>query len=260
MKKTTLLFDLFAKVLAFIIRLLLRSRYRIHVSGAEVIQRNGPVLFLPNHQALIDPIILLSQIYRFSTAVPVLSEKYYDIPVARSFFRQWGAVRVSDLEAGSRDTGVLQRITRSVYKGFRRNSNVLLYPGGQLSSQGYERIMNKKSAYYIVARFPEGVQVVGVRLTGLWGSCFSKARSEKSPDFFKQLLLGGWYVLANFLFFIPKRRVSLEFEDLTARVKEIAASGQKPFNAFLEEFYNVHGEEAPLFLKHIFYLPRSNKG
>lgn len=214
------------------------------------------MLILPNHPALVDPIILLSQIYRFSTATPVISEKYFDLPVIKSFFRSLGAVRVSDLESGSRDTQVLKVIVRSVVKGFRRKNNIVLYPSGQIAGQGFEKISNKKSAYHLVVKLPEEVQVIGVRITGLWGSTWSKAGSGKSPDFFLQLLKGLLYVLANLIFFVPKRTVTIEFENLTTQAREIALQGQKPFNAFLEEFYNHHGEEPVLFLKHFFYLPQ----
>jgi long-chain-fatty-acid--[acyl-carrier-protein] ligase len=248
-----------SKILAFKIRLLLRFRYKISIKGSEILQNNSPVLFLPNHQALIDPIILLSHIYRFSTAIPVVSEKYFNMPVVKWYFKRLGAVRVSDLETGSRDTQVLKSITRSVFKGFRRNKNIVIYPSGQIAGQGYEKIFNKKSAYHIVRTIPEGVQIIGVRITGLWGSMWSKAKTGKSPNFFVQLLKGIFYVLANLLFFLPKRIVSIEFEDLTSIAKEKVILGQKPFNSFLEDFYNLHGEESVLFLKHIFYLPQSKR-
>jgi long-chain-fatty-acid--[acyl-carrier-protein] ligase len=259
MEKTDTFIILFSKILAFKIRLLLRLRYRIVVKGSEILQNNSPVLFLPNHQALIDPVILLSQIYRFSTAIPVISEKYYNIPVVKWYFTRLGAVSVSDLETGSRDTQVLKSITRSVYKGFRHNKNIVIYPSGQIAGQGYEKIFNKKSAYHIVSTIPDGVQIVGVRITGLWGSMFSKAKTGKSPDFFVQILKGCYYVLANLLFFVPKRTVSIEFEDITSIAKEEVIPGQKPFNTFLEDFYNLHGEEPILFLKHFFYVPKSKK-
>jgi 1-acyl-sn-glycerol-3-phosphate acyltransferase len=244
-----------SKILAFKIRLLLRVRYRLSIKGTEIVQKNSPVLFLPNHQALIDPVILLSQIYRFSTATPVVSEKYFNIPLVKWYFKRLGAVRVSDLETGSRDTQVLKVITRSVIKGLRRNNNIVIYPSGQIAGQGYEKIFNKKSAFHIVKALPGDVQIIGVRISGLWGSMWSKAKTGKSPDFFIQLLKGIFYVLANLLFFLPKRTVCIEFEDITSMAKERVMLGQKPFNSFLEDFYNLHGEEPALFLKHIFYLP-----
>ena len=259
MKKTGSFIIIFSKILAFKIRLLLRFRYRISIKGSENLQTSSPVLILPNHQALIDPVILLSQIYRVSTAVPVVTERYFNIPVVKWYFKRIGAVSVSDLEKGSRDTQVLTSITRSVYKGFLRNNNILIYPSGQIAGQGYEKIFNKKSVYHIVQTIPDDVKIVGVRISGLWGSIWSKAKSGKSPDFFVQLLKGMFYVLANLLFFVPKRNVCLELEDITPIAKEKAALGQKPFNSFLEDFYNLHGEEPALFLKHFFYLPQSNR-
>ncbi|HEY5511209.1 MAG TPA: lysophospholipid acyltransferase family protein [Prolixibacteraceae bacterium] len=244
---------LLSKIISFNIRILLRTRYKISIKGSEVFQDNSPIFILPNHQALIDPVILLSHIYRFTTVTPVMSEKYFDLPVVKSFFRKLGAVRVSDLEKGNRDTQVLKVITRSVIKGFNRGKNIVLYPSGQIAGQGYEKIFNKKSAHHIVAKLPEEVKVVGVRISGLWGSMFSKARTGKSPDFFVQLSKGAFYVLANLIFFLPKRTVILEFEDLTSSAKNIALEGQKPFNSFLEDFYNLHGVEDANFLKHYFY-------
>ena len=259
MKKTGSFIVLLSKFLAFKLRLLLRFRYKISIKGSEILQNNAPVLFLPNHQALIDPVILLSQIYRFSTVTPVVSEKYYNMPVVKWYFKRLGAVRVSDLEAGSRDTQVLKSITSSVSEGFRHNHNIVIYPGGQIAGQGFEKIFNKKSAHQIVSTIPDGVQIVGVRISGLWGSMFSKAKTGRSPNFFAQLLKGFFYILANLLFFVPKRGVTIEFEDLTASAKEKAVLGQKPFNSFLEGFYNLHGEETALFLKHIFYFPQMKR-
>jgi long-chain-fatty-acid--[acyl-carrier-protein] ligase len=256
MKKTDTFIILLSKILAFKIRLLLRVRYRISIKGSEILQNNTPVLFLPNHQALIDPVILLSHIFRFTTATPVVLEKYFNIPIVKWYFKRMGAVRVSDLEKGSRDTQVLESITRSVSEGFRDKRNIVIYPSGQIAGQGYEKIFNKKSAYSIVNSIPEDVQVVGVRITGLWGSMWSKAKTGNSPDFAVQLAKGIFYSLANLLFFTPKRNVSIEFEDLTSAAKEKVILGQKPFNSFLEDFYNLHGEEPALFLKHIFYLPK----
>jgi len=259
MRKTDWFIVLLSKILAFKIRLVLRFRYKISIKGSEILQNNSPILFLPNHQALIDPVILLSHIYHYTTAIPVISEKYFDMPFVKWYFRRMGAVRVSDLETGSRNTQVLKSITRSVFKGFRRKKNIVIYPSGQIAGQGFEKIFNKKSAYHIVSTIPPNVQVVGVRITGLWGSMFSKARTGKSPDFFAKLLMGAFYILANLLFFLPKRSVSIEFEDITSIAKEKAIPGQTAFNSFLEDFYNLHGEEPALFVKHIFYLPQLKK-
>lgn len=244
-----------ARFIALTVRIIIRCRYRIVVHGSEILKRGKPSLILPNHMALVDPIILLSQLYHYAPATPVISEKYFDIPIARSFFKSLGAVRVSDLERGSRDTQVLKVITRSVLKGLGRGNNILLYPSGQIAAQGYEKIFNKKSAHQIVGKLPGNVQVVGVRITGLWGSMFSKAGRGASPNFFLLLFKGAFILVANLILFVPRRRVTIELEDITIPAEAMAQEGQKPFNQFLESFYNLHGEEVPNPQKHFFYFP-----
>ena len=242
---------------AALTRVLISLRYKVTIKGTEVLRNTAPVLILPNHPALIDPVLLISQIYRYSLAIPVISSTYYDIPLLRSIFSGWGAVRVSNLEAGSRNINVLNEITRSVLKAFRRGRSVVLYPSGQLAGQGYEKILNKKSAQKIVNKIPDDVSVIGVRMTGLWGSMWSKARTGKTPNFFVQLLKAIFYIFANLIFFLPRRKVTIEMEDLTLQAKTNAQLGIKPFNLFLENYYNFHGEENPNFLSNFFY--RDNK-
>lgn len=239
---------------AALTRILLSLRYKVSIKGTEVLKNTGPVLFLPNHQALIDPVLLMSHIYRYSWAIPVISSTYYDITLLRSIFAGLGAVRVSNLEAGSRNINVLNEITRSVLKAFRRGRSIVLYPSGQIASQGYEKILNKKSAHKIVNKIPDDVRVIGVRMNGLWGSMWSKARTGKTPNFFVQLLKAIFYILANLIFFLPRRKVTIEIEDLTLQAKPNAQLGIKPFNLFLEDYYNFHGEENPNFLSHFFYI------
>ena len=241
---------------ATVVRVILSLRYKVTVKGAEILKDSSPLLILPNHPALIDPFIIMSQIFRYTKAIPVVSSTYYNIPLVRSVFNELGAVRVSNLEAGSRNTNVLNEITRSVLKGFRRGKSVLLYPGGQLAGQGVEKILNKKSAQKIVNKMPYDVKVIGLRITGLWGSIFSKARNGKTPNLFYQLLKGLFYIIANLILFLPCRKVTIEIEDITIEAKTNAELGIKSFNSFLEDFYNIHGETDSKFVRHFFLFPK----
>lgn len=258
MKKQSPFLIFLLTMLAAVVKTILSLRYKITIKGAEQLKNSTPVLILPNHPALVDPIILLSHIYKYSNAIPVISSAFYDIPVLKSFFSSLGAVRVSDLDGGSRNINVLNDISRAVLKGFRRGKNIILYPSGQLASQGYEKIFNKKSAQNIASKVPDNVTIIGVRTTGLWGSMWSKARTGKSPNFLIHLLKGIFYILANLIFFLPRRRVTIEIEDLTQLAKENALLGRKTFNLFLEDFYNFHGEEGANFLSH-FFIRSKNK-
>lgn len=105
-----------------------------------------------------------------------------------------------------------------------------------------------------MSKIPDDVTIIGVRTTGLWGSMWSKARTGKSPNFMILLLKGMFYILANFIFFLPRRTITIEIEDLTLLAKKNAQFGRKTFNQFLEDFYNLNGEEDLNLLSHLFYI------
>lgn len=90
--------------------------------------------------------------------------------------------------------------------------------------------------------------------SGVVGEYVVKGQTGRSPNFAWTYLKGIFYVLANLLFFVPRRDVTITFEDITDDAVRYAAEGRQPFNRFLESFYNAPGEEQPLFLKHFFYV------
>ncbi|MCG8581631.1 MAG: AMP-binding protein [Bacteroidales bacterium] len=249
----------FARGFFALLRFVLSSRYRVKVKGGEILKKKGAKLILPNHQAIIDPILLFAHLYKYNSAVPVMLSSYYDIPVAKSVFKAWGAVRVSDLEKGSRNTNVLEQIVSSVDKGLAMNKNIVLYPSGQIAAQGYERILNKQSAQLTVKNMPEEAEVIAVRFSGLWGSRWSRAWLGKSPSFFSTLLKSLGLILSNLLFFMPRRSVLIEFENITNGAKARSKAGKTEFNQFLEETYNTYGEEQPTFIKYHFLASASKR-
>ncbi len=244
------------KLIAIVYGFFLRLRYKLIIKGIDEIKGKKSNLFLPNHQAEVDPQLVMSIILRYGKVAPMISETYYNLPVLKSFFKLMGAVSVSDLDKGSRDVNILKRLEEAALSALEADRGILLYPSGQLAGQGFERIYNKQSAYEITKIIPEKSHIIGVRINGLWGSIWSRAWTGKSPDFFPTYLKSVWYVLANLIFFLPRRKVTIEFKDLTAEAKKAAATlDRRGFNRFLEDFYNIHGEEKPLFLKHYFYAP-----
>ncbi|WP_430811011.1 MULTISPECIES: AMP-binding protein [unclassified Carboxylicivirga] len=248
-----------AKVLFALVRLLLSLRYRVKVKGQHVLKTDGSKLILPNHQAIIDPILLFAQLYRYTTAVPVITASYYDLPVAKLLFGAWGAVRVSDLEAGSRNTNVLTQIITSLRKGLMMNKNIVLYPSGQIAAQGYERIINKQSAQLGVLEAPDKTEIIAVRISGLWGSRWSRAWMGQSPSFFPTVIKCIGIILSNLLLFTPRRTVHLEFIDISHTAKEESMKGRAAFNRYLEQVYNQYGEESVSYVRYHFMAPPLNR-
>lgn len=243
------------KIILAIYRFLLSLRYKVEVKGIEVLKTPGSKFILPNHQALVDPQILFPQILKHIKAVPVASEIYYNKPVLKQLFDAFGTVIVSDISSNNRDVDALKNIYVNVVDALKSGKSVVLYPSGQLSGQGYEKIFNKQSAWAVVSNMPENTQVIAVKINGLWGSMWSRAWIGKSPDFIMTYLKAIFMVFANLIFFLPRRKVKIEFVDITETAIIKSKESKNAFNQHLEDIYNVNGEEKLLFLKHYFYAP-----
>ncbi|MBO7207620.1 MAG: hypothetical protein J6W10_08415, partial [Kiritimatiellae bacterium] len=93
-------------------------------------------------------------------------------------------------------------------------------------------------AHNICGDLPEKVRVIGVRTSGLWGSIWSRANRNTSPEFvptfIKSVLL--WFFWSPF---VRRRRVHMHIEDITSRVVEWSKLSRLEFNARLNEWYNT---------------------
>lgn len=97
---------------------------------------------------------------------------------------------------------------------------------------------------------PPSTKILGVRIRGLRGSIWSRARNGQSPSFLWTSIKSIWYLLANGFFFMPKREVIIEFTEQTKSFKTLAQGQLKDFNQALEAFYNEPGEEKVNYLQH----------
>ena len=138
----------------------------------------------------------------------------------------------------------------------KNGESVLIAPSGQIAHAPVELIKNKQSAHALVSNLPDNAKVVGVRVNGLWGSMWSVAWMGKRPKFLPALFKGVFYIIANLVFFLPKREVTFEFVDITETAKLQSQSDRKTFNTYLEEFYNINGAEKVTYIKHFFFFPK----
>lgn len=239
------------KCIAGCYRWLLSLRYQVTLKGTDLLSESSTAtLFLPNHQAVVDPQILFAYLLKYTCAAPLVTEAYFRIPVVAQVLRLVHAVKVPDLEKSRRGVEVVSRLSEQVVESLRQGNNVLIYPAGQLMSHGYEYIGNKQGTWQVCSQLPPDTRVVGVRIRGLWGSMWSKARTGRTPDFLVTYLKGIFYMFVNGIFFMPRRRVTISFYDITSDVINHVPGGRKELNHYLEEFYNAEGEESVSFLRH----------
>lgn len=230
--------------LAWFLRGILALRYKVTVRGLESIaapaQQSDPagsapgVLFLPNHPALIDPVIVYSRLSGLGPR-PLADERQMRGAVQGLAARLIHAVTIPDMQKDGKGgaAGVMAGLD-NIIAALKKGDNVLLYPAGRVYRSARESLGANSAVARILSEAPE-VRVVLARSTGLWGSVFSYAEG-KTPNFSRQLMRGLLAVLANGVFFTPRRRVDLEFVEPA----DLPRDGDKMrLNGYLEDFYNV---------------------
>ena len=237
----------YRKALLFAGRQLLRRRYAVRAEGLEELMRAtegaGPWLVLPNHPAMVDPMLVGTEFWR-TPLRPLVDEGFFRTGVvAPAVLRALDAVAVPDLRAhrSAAGAGVAKGLCGIVTGTLAAGGNVIFYPAGHIQTDGREEIGTRRLAYDVCRALPEGVRVVGVRTEGLWGSIWSRKGRKESPPFLPTLLRSAllWLFAAPFR---ARRPVAMHVEDLTARVKEWAAGGTRlEFNARLSAWYNGEG-------------------
>jgi long-chain-fatty-acid--[acyl-carrier-protein] ligase len=239
----------------------LSRKYRVTIKGVELLQKEGGKLVMPNHQSSMDPQIIGVKFYKHAEIVPVVNESFFKIPFIGFFLKRWGAIAVAEFSKGNRDPKVMKTIFAGVNKALEEGKSVIIYPSGQLQYLGIEQVKNKQSVHVIVSNLPSNTKtrILGVRVSGLWGSTFSKAWTGNQPPFLPVFMKGIFFWFANLIFLSPKRKVTLEIVDITEEAIERAKGDRKSFNTYLEEFYNVNGIEEPTYIKHFFFFPRSKR-
>lgn len=236
-------------LLAWFLRALLALRYRIHVEGldqviAEHRGKKGGILFLPNHPAEIDPVMLMAFLWKPFHPRPLIVEHFYYLKGFHAFIRAVGALPLPTMDAvaNSWKAKQIEKNLRKIKEGRERGENFLIYPAGRLKLTGLETLGGASFLHNLVSRDPEA-QIVLIRTTGLWGSLFSRAITGKAPDFGKTLWEGFKIILQNGIFFSPRRTVKIEI--CTAPADFPMKGSRLDFNRYLENWYNQYPEKGP---------------
>ncbi len=224
------------QILTALVRLLLRLRYRIRVRHLERVRERGTrgILFLPTHPALIDPILLTTELMRDFQARPFADQDAIDLPGIRWFAARIRTFVVPSVARYGKDafTGIEGALQESI-QALRDGDNVILYPAGGTLRSRFEVVGGTSAVETILKALPD-VRVVLVKTRGLWGSSFSLVYGRE-PDLKRILLRGLGQILASFVFFTPRRDVTLTFEEPA----ELPRSADRAtLNAWLEAWYN----------------------
>lgn len=226
---------MFKTIVHLLLTFLISLRYKITVTGLETIFEKGrkSIVFMPNHPALIDPVIIMSRLWKDFAPRPLADEGQVDKSWVRPLMKTLRAIVIPDLSKNGKNgrEAVLEGV-QGIIDGLQQGDNILLYPAGRLYRSRFESIGANSSVSLVLKRVPEA-RVVLLRTTGLWGSSFSRANGIPSLTqnialYFKALLSAGF-------FFLAKREVVIE---VTEPEDFPFGEDKLRINKFMEDYYN----------------------
>lgn len=218
-------------------------RYRVKVKGLEnlnpkTLNKSGGVLFLPNHPTMfVDPTLITVAVWQKYPIRPLIVEYMYYNPGVHWFMKYLNALPVPkfDISSNSLKRKRSETVINEVMQNIRDGISFLIYPSGKLKRTNKEIIGGASAVHQIISQVPE-VNVVLVRITGLWGSRFSYALSDTPPSMFATIFWGLKKILKNLIFFTPRREVTIE---LTPAGPDFPYNASRlEMNKYLENFYN----------------------
>ncbi|MCE2983861.1 MAG: AMP-binding protein [Parachlamydia sp.] len=231
-----------AWALLYFMRMILWFRYRVTIKGLEnlnekTLSKSGGVLFLPNHPTVfVDPTLVTVAVWKKFPIRPMIVEYMYYTPIVHGIMKFLNALPVPNFvnSSNSLKKKKADAVMETVIQGLKTKENFLIYPAGRIKHQGKE-IIGASGVHRIVQSAPEA-NVVLVRTTGLWGSSFSRALTGQTPPMFTMMWQGFKKTLKNFIFFTPRREVTIELVPAPADFPYQAS--RLEFNRYLERWYN----------------------
>ncbi|HEY2810331.1 MAG TPA: AMP-binding protein [Rhabdochlamydiaceae bacterium] len=231
----------------WIVRFLVRLRYRFEIVGLDKLnpdsfKRSGGIVFLPNHPAEIDPVILEAALWPRFRPRPLIVEHFYRLKGFKFFLDLAKVLPIPSMDAAANKWRAkkVEKQFCAIVEKIKNKENFLIYPSGRLKISGMEVIGGASFVHHLLEACPEA-NIVLVRTTGLWGSMFSRALTGSSPDFTKVVWKGIKILLKNGFFFTPKRLLKIELEVPSADFPYGAP--RLTLNKYLEEWYNRYPEK-----------------
>ena len=224
----------------WIARALFWLRYRVEIRGAEAAAARGTrgIVFVPNHPGLVDPVMLFAYLGRRFAPRALADSDQIDRFLIRDLARRIPVIEIPDLvKRGAVLRDEVETAVRETAKALRAGDNMLLYPSGHVYRSRLEDLRGNTALQTILCEAPDA-RVVLVRIRGLWGSGFTWA-AGRAPSVAGNLRKGAWSILLSGLFFVPKRKVTIELyepDDLPR------TADRETLNQFIEAYYN---EDAP---------------
>src|SRR5262249_40937809 len=143
---------------------------------------------------------------------PLVYSGTFQGPTGRLLVGLVNALEVPDLDVASvRARAEAEQAVEAIAAGLERGESFILWPAGHVWRDGSERLGPAAAAAARLRRAP-GANVVLARTRGLWGSSWTWAQLSARPPLIRCILAGLGWILANLLFFMPRRSVTITLE------------------------------------------------
>ena len=216
----------------------LRCHYDISTIGRDAlnVKPGDNLLILPAHRAVLDPLLLFAELHDVR-AQPLSDDGYFKIPVIGHVLSLFDAIEVPDLRRSRKGAEKVMGLKDVVANSLRSGANVLFYPSGHITLDGGESIGTRQLAYEACRNMPPQTHVIAVHINGLWGSEWSRYGRSATPSLAKLLLKASLLIFSGAIFFMPRRKISIEYVDITESARLWATASRADFNKSLEAFY-----------------------
>jgi long-chain-fatty-acid--[acyl-carrier-protein] ligase len=236
---------------------LLSIRYRIRVKGLETLtkenlNREGGILFLPNHPAEIDPVVVVVALWQKFKPRPIVVEHFFYLKGAHFLMKLVKALPLPDMNGmvSKWKQKKIEKLFHLVAEELKKGENFLIYPAGKLKLTAAEIIGGASFVHSLLKECPK-TNVVLIRTTGLWGSRFSRALTGTTPSFGAACWEGIKLVLKNGIFLTPRRDILIEVQ---AAPKDFPYEGTRlEVNQYIEKWYNINGPEPLKLVSDLFW-------
>lgn len=229
------------KTVCFICRVLFSARYKVEIKNFSNIIKKGKnnILFLSNHPSLIDPILFVSYIYPVLKFKILGDKDQVSRPIIKKFAKHFNVIQLQrTVKYGKSSIKKIKEVLLQVSEMISKGENIFLFPSGHIIKNKIEEIGGNSGVVSILnnCKDQSSPRVVIVKISGLWGSAFSRANGMY-PSVAKVLKNALKIVLLNFIFFVPKRKITIEFFE--PNDFPFSAS-KKDINTYIEKYFNFN--------------------
>ena len=159
---TNMLMRLWIGFVCLVVRGLVALRYRLKVTGLEKLTpenlpKKGGILFLPNHPAVIDPVIMSMILWPKFHIHPIVVEGWYYTKGIHYPMKLVGAVPLPDFN-GTVNKWKQKKIAKAfafIAEQIKKGSNFLIYPSGRLKHGAEEIVGGASFVHSLLQDCPE---------------------------------------------------------------------------------------------------------